>query len=150
MTQLSRKPIDKNLEAEILNKFWQALSQVNDPPSNIEFFGDFLSEMEKITLAKRFATALLLAKNYSPSEIKEKLHVSDTKIISVSNWLKNANPKTKQIIDAVLREQNKENLTDQIEELFDYLPPLPYTNWHQAGKEKFKREKKRSTRHALR
>ena len=101
-------------------------------------------------LAKRFMIAILLSRGKKPVEIGFILHVSFSTIGGVASWVKNAKPKTKEILEMMIEEGNWQTLFDRIKSAFDLLPPRKGTNWHQAGKEKWQRQKERSTRNSLR
>ena len=150
MTQISKKPLDKGIEKQIFDQFWISLSKVNNAQESSDFFSDLLTETEKLMLAKRFTVAILIIRGRSPTQIRNIIHVSFATIGSVASWVKNAKPKTKEILSSISQEKNWETILDKIEEVFDKLPPVYGRNWSSVGKEKWERTKKRSTRMVLR
>ncbi|MBI2103851.1 hypothetical protein HYT59_02510 [Candidatus Woesebacteria bacterium] len=134
----------------MFKQFWNSLSKIKDPETASEFFSDLLTETERIMLAKRFTVSVLLIRGKSPSEIKDTLHVTYSTIGSVASWVKNAKPATRKLLMTLSNQKEWENILDRIEELLDKLPPRYGSNWSEAGKEKWKRTKARSTRRALR
>jgi uncharacterized protein YerC len=150
MPKVSRIPLDKDIENEMLSQFWVSLSKINDPVLASHFFSDLLTENERIMLAKRFTIAVLLARGKSASDIKSILHVTYSTIGSVSSWLKNAKPKTQKLMEQISKEKDWETLSDKIEELLDKLPPLSHGDWSKSGKEKWQRIKSRAAKRNLR
>lgn len=150
MTHVSRYPMDKVIETELFRKFWHSLSSLRDPDSVSSFFSDFLSDSERIMLAKRFAIAVLLLRGKRPRDIKSVLHVSDSSTSSVGAWLKNAKPKTVATLERVIRENYWEELLDKFEGVIDSLPPQYGTNWQRVGRERRERRLERSSRQQLR
>ena len=150
MPKVSLNKLDKYVEREILKQFWYSLSKINEPISAYEFFSDILTDSEEIMLAKRLACAILLIRNKSATEIRESLHLSYSTIGTVAGWVKNAKPKTKQILLDFSKEKDWEAIIDKIEEILDKPRPRYRTDWSQAGKQKWNRIKTRSTHRLLR
>lgn len=150
MTQVSKYRLDKDFEIEMFRKFWFSLSTLRDADAVASFFSDFLTDTEGLMLAKRFTIAVLLLRGKRPKMIKEMLHVSFSATGSVASWLKNSSPKTQTALRRIIEESNWEEFIDKIEEMLDELPPIYGTDWHRAGKEKWKRKMARATRQSLR
>lgn len=150
MVQISRKKLDKDIETEMYKQFWKSLSEMRSPQESSEFFSDILTETEKVMLAKRFAVALLIVRGRTATEIRQAINVTYSTISSVSSWVKNAKPKTQDILKSLSSQKDWEAIHDRIEELIDKLPPRYHSDWSKAGKEKWKRIKKRSAKSTLR
>jgi uncharacterized protein YerC len=150
MAQISKKKLDKNVEIEMFNQFWNSLSNIDSPSSASEFYSDLLTKTEKYILAKRLACAVLLIRNHSASEINKSIHITYSTIGSVASWVKNARPKTQKILKQISKNQNWVKITDQIDAVLDKLPPRYGSNWSEEGKEKHKRNLLRSARSTLR
>lgn len=150
MPQVSKRKLDKGLEEEMFRQFWRSLGQINDSQKSAEFFSDLLTETEKTMLAKRFTAAVLLSRGRSATDIKDSIHLTYSTIGSVSSWLKNAKPKTRELLNNISGEKNWEEIFDRIDSLLDKLPPRYGTSWKDAGKEKYKRTIERSSRNVLR
>ncbi|OGM05365.1 hypothetical protein A2125_02040 [Candidatus Woesebacteria bacterium GWB1_43_5] len=150
MPQISKRKLDKDIEKEIFKQFWNSLARVKDSETASQFYSDLLTETEKVMLAKRFTVSILLIRGKNPSEIKNTIHVTYSTIGSVASWVKNAKPATRKLLTALSNHKEWENILDRIEEVLDKLPPRYGSNWSEAGKEKWKRTKARSTRRALR
>jgi|SRR3989344_2714864 len=134
----------------MFKQFWSSLAKINNASKASEFFSDLLTRSEEMMLAKRFAAAILLIRGKSPTEIKNSIHLTYTTIGSVASWVKNAKPKTKEILLAFSKEKDWETIIDKIESLLDKLPPRFGTNWSEAGKKKWQRMKDRAARNNLR
>lgn len=150
MTRVSKYQLDASLQEEMFRQFWLSLSLLHDAPTVSSFFSDLLSEAEEIMLAKRFTVAMLLMRGRKPVDVMSTLHVSNSTISSVNAWLKNAKPRTRQILDLIMKETRWQKMLDQIDTLLDQIPPRYGTNWSAIGKEKWQRKMERSSRQKLR
>lgn len=150
MSRVSKFKIDKNLENQIVDQFWNFLGKVNSSKTSSEFFSDFLTSSEKIMLSKRFATLILLVREKSPTEIQNSIHVTFSTIGSVSAWLKNAKPETQKLLQKISREKNWETVLDKVDEILDKIPPRRGTDWKEEYKRKRERTNQRSIRKSLR
>lgn len=150
MTQVSRYPLDKDIEEEIFRKFWKSISSLRETETVSSFFSDFLTKTEELMLAKRFTIAVLLLRGRKPNDIKNLLHVSNSATGAVGAWLKNAKPKTISTLEKVIKENEWENFLDHIDEFLDSLPPRYGTNWSRVGKEKWLRRVERRVKKSIR
>ena len=100
--------------------------------------------------SKRFMIMVLLMRGQTVEHIKNTLFVSNSAVMSVSSWLKNASPATKKALNILNAKKDWQKFFDQIEVVLDKLPPGKYRDWHRAGKEKFERLKTRQLRDRLR
>lgn len=150
MTRISKHKLDIEIEKQVFDIFWAALSQLHSAKDTAAFFSDLLSETEELMVAKRFMIALLLERGKSTVEISQILHVSYSMIGNVSRWRLKASIQTKRLLDSAQKSQDTGFLFDQIDALLDKLPPKWRTNWSRAGKEKWQRKKERISRKALR
>lgn len=145
MTRISKYVLDKALQDEMFRQFWLSLSLLKDASTVSSFFSDLLSQTEEIMLAKRFTIAVLILRGKTPPEITRTIHVSSSTIGSVNAWLKNAKPRTRQILELIIKESRWQKLLDQVEALLDKIPPQYGTNWSRVESEKRTR---RIDRHA--
>lgn len=93
---------------------------------------------------------VLLMRKQTVEHIKDTLFVSNSAVMSVSSWLKNASPATKKALSLLDMQKDWRKFFDQIEAVLDKLPPGKYRNWQQVGKEKVTRLKARNLRSQLR
>lgn len=150
MTQVSKHQLPKEMIEIIYSEFCLFASYISTRSSFQEFFADFLTPTEKIMLSKRFMIMVLLMRGQTVEHIKDTLFVSNSAVMSVSSWLKNASPATKKALSILDTQKDWRKFFDQIEAVLDKLPPGKYRNWQQAGKEKFIRLKSRNLRSQLR
>jgi len=150
MPQVSKRKLDSDLESAIENQLWSSITKISDIPTAYQFFSDLLTKTEKVMLSKRIACAILLIRGKSASSIKNCLNVTYSTIGTVSAWVKNAKPKTRNILLQFSKEKDWENITDRIDELLDKLPPAYGSDWSRASRSRRRRTYIRSTRKLLR
>lgn len=150
MTQVSKHQLQPEMEDLIYREFCQFTSIISTSTGFQEFFNDFLTSTEKIMLSKRFMIMVLLMRGQKVEQIKNTLFVSNSAVMSVSSWLKNASPATKKALNQLDLKKDWEKFFDNIESVLDKLPPGKYRNWQQAGKAKVIRLKSRNIRSQLR
>jgi len=150
MARVSKIKIDKDLESEMFTQFWNSLTKINNSTKTSEFFSDLLSETEKLMLAKRFTTAVLISRGKTATEIHKSIHISYTTITSVSSWVKNAKNETGKLLTKISKEKNWEDLSDKIDELLDTIPPRRHSDWKEEYKKKNERTNQRLIRKSLR
>jgi uncharacterized protein YerC len=146
MAQVSRRKLDKDVEDELFGQLWMFLSQVRDPKRASQLYSDLLTETERVILAKRLATALLLIRKKKTQEIESAIAVSASTVSNVSQWLKYCRVETRKMLEKISRKKDWERFFDKVDEVLDKLPPGYYSDWHKAGKEKYRRVKQRSAR----
>ena len=150
MTQVSRHQLQPEMAELIYAEFCQFITLIPARSSFQEFFHDFLTPTEKIMLSKRFMIMVLLMRGQTVEHIKNTLFVSNSAVMSVSSWLKNASPATKKALNLLNLKKDWQKFFDQIESVLDKLPPGKYRNWKLAGQEKIVRLKSRQLRDSLR
>lgn len=150
MTQVSRHQLQQEMEKLIYGEFCQFTSLISRSVGFQEFFNDFLTPTEKIMFSKRFMIMVLLMRGRKIEDIKDTLFVSNSAVMSVSSWLKNASPATKKTLSLLDLKKDWQKFFDQIESFLDKLPPGKYRNWQQVGNEKVSRLKSRNLRGQLR
>lgn len=150
MPKVSKIKPNKEIENAMLKQFWRSVAKINDTSKASDFFSDLLTETEKKMLSKRLAAAILLVRGKTATEIKNSIHLTYTTIGSVASWVKNAKPKTKDVLLSFSQEKDWEEVVDKIESILDKLPPRYGTNWRESGKIKFQKAKERSNRKSLR
>jgi uncharacterized protein YerC len=150
MVQISKKLLDKELEEEIYNQLWYSLGKVNNSKKTSEFFSDFLTKTEKLMLAKRFATAILIKRGRTANDIRHSIHVSFSTVGSVSSWIKNARPETQSLLETISNEKGWGEIIDKIENILDALPFRRHSDWKEESEKRRERRSKRYARKSLR
>lgn len=150
MSQVSKVKLDKELEHELYKQFWYSLAKINNSAKSSDFFSDMLTDTEKLMLAKRFAAAILIIRGKSPTEIRSAIRLAYSTIGSISSWVKNAKPATKNILEGLSKEKNLDSVFDKIDEILEAIPPRRHSDWEKEYKERRAESKKRSARKDLR
>ncbi len=83
LRQVSRLPLPKVLEEQMYELFRKALADLHTEDDVQAFLDDLLTSTEKVMLGKRFAIAVLLAKNYDYRAIQRIMKVSMSTVASV-------------------------------------------------------------------
>ena len=91
MTQVSRRLLNKQIEQQIFETLWEAISQLKNKTEIQIFLTDLVTPTERIVLAKRLAIAVLLLKNTNYETIKDLIKVSGETISKVALTLKMSN-----------------------------------------------------------
>lgn len=133
----------------IYKEFSDFVSKISSSGGMHNFFNDFLTSTEKIMFSKRFMIMVLLMRGHSALHIKNTLFVSNSAVMGVSSWLKNASNSTKDGLEKLNKDKNWETFFDNIDVILDKLPPGKYRDWHHLGKEKAARAKSRLIKNKL-
>lgn len=86
--RVSQKSVNKNLEKEILQLFFQLISDLKNPEEVKTVLTDLLSKEEVTAIAKRLAIIYYLDKNRSYQNIKDNLKVSSATIATIDKLRK--------------------------------------------------------------
>ena len=143
MTQVSKHQLQPEMGDLIYKEFSNFVAKMPSPEAIDHFFNDFLTPTEKIMFSKRFMIMVLLMRGHSALHIKNTLFVSNSAVMGVSSWLKNASESTKMGLEKLNKEKNWETFFDNIDVILDKLPPGKYRDWHRLAKEKALRNKTR-------
>jgi len=85
--KISEKKLNKGLEKEIFQIFYQTIADLKTPEEVEIFFKDFLSLTPRTALAKKLAVAVFLDKKRSYENIKSTLKVSSSTVAEVYKHL---------------------------------------------------------------
>jgi uncharacterized protein YerC len=143
MTQVSKHQLQPEMGDLIYTEFSSFVAKMQSSDAIDHFFNDFLTPTEKIMFSKRFMIMVLLMRGHSALHIKNTLFVSNSAVMSVNSWLKNASESTKLGLEKLNKEKNWETFFDNIDVILDKLPPGKYHDWHHLAKEKALRNKTR-------
>lgn len=119
MTQLSRKPIHKDVFIEIRDDFLWVLAELKSTIEVKEFFYDFFTKTERVMLAKRLAVAMMIYKNYRYDDIRSILHVSTSTITRVSDWLDKGGDGVKRVLEKLVNEERMQAFWDKVNRFID-------------------------------
>lgn len=88
--QLSHNPINRTLEKQLSQMFYQVLSEITSPEDMQAVMSDFLTEAERSAVLKRLGIALYLDKGRSYEDVKNNIKVSSATIASVAENVGNS------------------------------------------------------------
>lgn len=125
MTKVSRIPLRDDVWERIFKLFIETTADLKDKKLLISFIDDLYTPTEKIMLAKRLATAVLLSKGHSYTEVGQALRISSPTIAKISLKIKYTEGGLKDIINKILLKQSVQILWKEVEDLFDL--PIPQT-----------------------
>ena len=83
MPQVSKIKLDPEIENNIFTAFFNSFAKTTEKQTIEKFLDNLLTQTEKIMLAKRFAAALLIHRNYPTDLISYTLKLSRTTIGTV-------------------------------------------------------------------
>lgn len=86
--QISKNQVNKYLDKQLKQMFYQLVADIRKPEEAKEIFGDLLTETEMVSLIKRLGVAYWLTKKRSYEIIKGTLKISSATIASISEELK--------------------------------------------------------------
>ncbi len=118
MSQISRFPLSKSLEAQMFTLFRRVLADFHSESHIEELLDDLLTPTEKIMLGKRLAIAFLLEKGYDQRTIHSIMNVSVSTVNGVNYWLKNKGNGYRRAIAMVRREEKWQSFLEKLEDTF--------------------------------
>lgn len=114
--QVSKRNINKTLEKEIFNLFFQVITDLKNQEEVKIFLEDILGKTELTAIAKRLAIAHYLDKGRSYQNIKESLKVSSATIATVDK-MRQKSPGLKLALKKIEADQWAEKWAGKIEGL---------------------------------
>ena len=141
MAQVSKYPVSKDVSDRISEVFQMTISSLDSKEDIEEFFGEFLSPVEKIMLAKRLSIAVLLAKGYTYPEVAAVLRVTPSTIAAVSLALKYKGKGYQKAVGKILANEKMNSFWQKIEDVLGGLPPTKGSFIYY--RDKYEREKKK-------
>ncbi len=115
MPQVSRYPISQSIYEKIFELLTRILTESHGEEEAKQLMDDLLTPTEKIMLAKRLATSILLLKGYSYGEIMKILRVSKDTVAVASLHLKYGGEGYKRFGEKIIREEKMKNFWDEIQ-----------------------------------
>lgn len=120
MTQLSKRPVDKDVYYSIRDDFLWVLQSIRNPQDVKAFYYDFFTKTERVMFAKRLAVAMMLHKQFSYEDIVYILHVSTSTINRVSEWLDKGGEGTKKFLEKRVRSEEMEDFWKKVGKTLAY------------------------------
>lgn len=90
--QISKKKINPKIQKEINDMFAQVIADIGNKEDALIFINDFLTDTEKVALAKRLAIIFYLDKGMSYQQIRKEIGVSSATIASVQSCIEQKSP----------------------------------------------------------
>jgi Trp operon repressor len=141
MTQVSRRPLAKEIEKRVFELFLEAVAEVKTKGQVEIFLKTLLSPTEKIMLAKRLAIAFLLYKGYGQRVISGWLKVSLTTVNHVSLIFKTEGAGYQLVIDKIVRSEKLAEFWQKIEGFIgEILPPPKGRDWSKRRQERYQQK----------
>ncbi|OGC62388.1 hypothetical protein A2890_03030 [candidate division WWE3 bacterium RIFCSPLOWO2_01_FULL_53_14] len=113
MPRVSPRPIKKEIEKEITANLGWVFSQLKSEPAAKDFLDDFLTDEERLMLAKRLAVIYLLKEGYSYNKISEALKITPVTIGKIRLISKSGKTRTTEIFNRTGKQLSlKETLSD--------------------------------------
>ena len=97
MPRVSPRPLKKEIEKEITANLGWTFSQLKSEPVAKDFLEDFLTDEERLMLAKRLAVVYLLKEGFSYGKISEALKITPVTIGKIRLISKSGKPRTTEI-----------------------------------------------------
>ena len=110
--QVSQNPINKTLEKQLDQMFYQVLAEIDSPEDLKTVFCDVLTEGERTAVIKRLGIALYLDKGRNYEDVKNNIKVSSATIATVAENLGNSG--WQEVIRRVKAEEWATEWTDKI------------------------------------
>lgn len=109
MPQVSKRPINPELEKRLQEILWKSLVKFNKDTSS-GFIETVLTPTEKTMIAKRLAMALLLSRGWDHDAVSKYLKVSTSTITTIKNKLTTAKNGYHQIIAQIENDEAWEQI----------------------------------------
>lgn len=137
MTQISKYPVKKEVEARMYEVLLDSIGMVRSPADVNCFIEDLFSKTEKIMLSKRLAIALLLLKRYDQRMIARLLRVSLGTVSKVSTVLQKGTGGYGKVTSAIIRKEKFHDFIQKLDDAMANLFPPSHRNWSQWRKERW-------------
>ena len=113
MPRVSPRPLKKEIEKEITENLMWVFSQLKSEPAAKDFLDDFLTDEERLMLAKRLAVIYLLKEGFSYGKISEALKITPVTIGKIRLISKSGKTRTAEIFNRTRKQLSlKETLSD--------------------------------------
>jgi uncharacterized protein YerC len=133
MTQLSKRPISKNLENRMYEILWSSITKLNRKENASDFLDDILTTTERLMIAKRLGTALLLSRGWDHDAISRYLKVSTSTIAILKGKLISSGKGYREAIAQIEKDQKWEQMKlDLSQALEEILASRVSANWKQS------------------
>ncbi len=123
MSHISKKKLKKKTYFKIKEQFVNFISGYRNKKELEDFLNEFLTETEKVMLAKRLFLILMIKKGYNFSEIERVLRISPSTVVRF--WKKHKVDELNVIQQKIDARKNREKKIKDIDSLIRLgLPPI--------------------------
>jgi Trp operon repressor len=129
MAQVSKNKLDPILYEQIFCLFPRVVKSLVAKGQSTHLIEAFLTNTERIVIAKRVAIAFMLNKHYTYREISAKLKVSTSTIIDVMNLTKNQGKWLRPILENIAREDEFKRFLEIVGYSLNRVLPPKSGNW---------------------
>ncbi len=119
--KVSAKKLNKTLEKQIFQVFYQLIADLREPEEVKKFFQGFFSEPARLSLAKKLMITLFLDKKRGYQEIKQNLKVSSSTIAEVDKNL--SNPGIQLALEKIKTDEWAEKWSKKISQALERILP---------------------------
>jgi uncharacterized protein YerC len=120
MTHVSRYKLPKRTEEKLIRNLNLVLSKISKHEEMTSFLGAFLTETEKLMLAKRLAIAVLIEEGLPESRIAESLHVTRITVAKMRYFLESRGQGYKIALQKISREKDLQMFKSLLLEIASY------------------------------
>ena len=117
MPRTSKFKLDKNKLNEINSHLTHMVSSLTNKAETESFLENFFTKEEKVMLAKRLVLFMMLKKKYSPSIIKDALHLSYETVRIYQNQFESKNDIFQKTIEKLIKRQESQELFKKINKI---------------------------------
>ncbi|MEK7464836.1 MAG: Trp family transcriptional regulator [Patescibacteria group bacterium] len=121
MPKVSRNPLSREMQQEMMRAFIQTLVKISDDALLRRFLDDLLSPTEKLMLSKRLMAAVLLQRGYSGGAVCTALKMSKTTVWLIQRELVKSGDGYRTVFERFFRESRGQRILDAIERFLDAI-----------------------------
>ncbi len=133
MSQVSRRPISRDLQEKMDQIFWNSLVKLNKKDAVVEFLEDILTPTERVMITKRLSMALLLLRGWDQMAISSYLKVSTATVQTVKRTLNFAGKGYRRVVTEIEKDKEWEGLKlDLSATLEEILAGRVGANWKET------------------
>lgn len=130
MPQVSKLPLNRDVQKEIKEALWWILAQLKTQDEIGRFLEDLLTSTEKTMLTKRLAVALLLARGADYKMVMEILKISKGTVWAMKKFLEKSGDGYKMVIKKLIKKEEMEKFWDNIDKIAKkLLGPQTKKDW---------------------
>ncbi len=117
MTRISKYKLPQEKIEEIRNHFSHLVASLTNAKEIESFLDEFLTQEERLMLAKRLVLLMMIKRGYSPSLIQSVLHVSYESVRTYTNQLVNKSKLFQETIAALIKREKAKEFWAKVEKL---------------------------------